>query len=596
MGGPVELAELETARVLAAVGLNATLHVSHRDGESDGFRWAVAGDVITIDGDSARGALFGAYDFLESLGVMWPVPGVEILPAHATLTHASGAGEPGLPGRCLIIAAVAVLPRLEEWVAWAARNKLNTVFFHTSPPGSGAIGAIPHDDWLAVRDRAVASVRERGLVFELGGHGLTHLLPRDRFADTPDAFRMVKGERRADTNFCSSSAVAIAAMREGSRAIFEANPEVDCFHIWPDDAGSWCHCPECESVSPSEQSMRAVVAVAETLADVNPHAQLAAIAYLETEDAPVSPPPSNVFMLWAPRKRCYGHDLSEPECAVNEPRYRAGFAELSRAFVARGAMPTRVFEYWLDGILFKSCFPVFAHVGADIAAYRDAGVHTVQSLLVGPRDMLGSWPAPWLYARQLWNPDADPAALLDDFARVALADPSAAAALRHLDEAMRLALQLEPTDDPDVRPRVKAIMKGGGFPDMEDPVGVLADGLRKIATRHDEALSLAEPAAAALASIAAAAEAEVVLRWIRFARARAHAYLALRTGGDAGELIDDAVARADDFAEFLCAQYDDDTSERIRFMHEYSWKRVLTAQLPDVAQPERHDGSAEPVV
>src|SRR5205085_8216032 len=99
---------------------------------------------------------------------------------------------------------------------------------------------------------------------------------------------------------------------------------------------------------------------------------------------------------------------------------------------------------------------------------------------------------------------ADPAALLEEFARVALGDPSAASALRDLDEAMRLALQLEPADDPDMWPRVKSIMKGGGFPDMEDPVGVLTDGLRAIAARHDEAVAVAEPAAAALASTDAA--------------------------------------------------------------------------------------------
>jgi len=581
MSQPLDLAHAELTRVLAALDIDATTDISHLDGGGDGFGWNVAGDVVTIEGDGPRGALFGAYDFLESLGVLWPVPGREVLPATATLTDSSRESAPALAGRCLIIGSVAFLPRLEEWVSWCARNKLNTVFFHTSPPGSGAIGAIPYEDWLGVRDQAAALLRERGLVFELGGHGLTHLLPRERFADTPDAFRMVKGERRNDTNFCSSSPIAIAAMREGSRAVFEANPDVDMFHVWPDDAGSWCHCPACESVSPSEQSMRAVIAVAETLADVNPHAQLAAISYLETEDPAESPPPANVFMLWAPRKRCYGHDLSEADCPINEPRYRAGFAELSRAFVARGAAPTRVFEYWLDAILFKSCFPVFARVGADIAAYRDAGVHTVQSLMVGPREILGDWPAAWLYARLLWNPDADANALLEEFSTVALGDASAAAHLLTLDRAMDLALQLEPMDDPDAWPRTKAIMQGGGFPDMEDPFAVMADGLRKIVARHDDAVQLADEAAAALASTGAAAEAEVIARWIRFARARAVAYLALRTdAADTTALFDDADALADAFIDFLAAQFDDDTPSRVTFMHTFSWKRVLAAQRP----------------
>ncbi len=233
MSAPQDLAIAELTRVLAALNVTATLHVGHVGDEGDGFRWSVAGDVVTVEVDGPRGALFGAYDFLESLGVLWPVPGREVLPTTATLTDSLGAGAPALLGRCMIIGTVALLPVLDDWVTWCARNKINTIFFHTSPPGSGAIGAIPHEDWLGARDQAIALLRERDLVFELGGHGLTHLLPRDRFAQTPEAFRMVKGERRNDSNFCSSSPIAIAALREGSRALFEATPTSTCSTCGP---------------------------------------------------------------------------------------------------------------------------------------------------------------------------------------------------------------------------------------------------------------------------------------------------------------------------------------------------------------------------
>jgi hypothetical protein len=124
-------------------------------------------------------------------------------------------------------------------------------------------------------------------------------------------------------------------------------------------------------------------------------------------------------------------------------------------------------------------------------------------------------------------------------------------------------------------------MKGGGFPDMEDPFGVLERGLRRIVDRHQEAVPLADAAAAALTGTGAAAEAGVVARWIRFTGARAAAYLAMRTG-DAGAagVFDDAARRADEFIAYLCGHVDDETAERVRFMHEYSWKRVIAAQRP----------------
>lgn len=582
MRGPIELAEDELLRVLTALGLEASVSVTAADREGDGYRWSVIGNAVAVHGDSPRGALFGAYAFLNELGVIWPVPAREVLPTNATLPAdgSSGASEPALPGRCLIIGSIAFLPRLEEWVAWCARNRLNTIFFHTSPPGSGAIGAIPFEAWMPVRDEAARLLKERGLVFEMGGHGLTHLLDRDRFAEIPDAFRMHKGERKPDTNFCSSSPVALDILREGARKIFEENPSVDSFHVWPDDMGGWCSCPSCEGVSPSEQSMRAVIAVAEVLAEVNPSAQLAAIAYIETEDPPVSKPPANVFLLWAPRKRCYGHDLSDTDCEINEPRYRAGFRELSQNFVANGAAPTRVFEYWLDAILFKSAFPVFARVGADIRKYRDDGVHTVQSLMVGPREILGDWPAAWLYAQLLWNPDLDEAQLLQQYSEKVLADGALGDYFLTLDHAMNLALELEVPTDPNHNETVKQIFANGGFPDMEDPVGVEIDGLRRIIARHDQALAIAEAGAAGLANSTAAQEAEVILRWIRFAHARAVAYLGLRTDApDTKELFDAAHALSKEFVSYLCAQFDvpgdNGTPERIKGMHAFSWRNVL---------------------
>ena len=209
---------------------------------------------------------------------------------------------------------------------------------------------------------------------------------------------MVDGERRADSNFCTSSPVTMAAIEAGARDVFEKYPTVDVFHLWADDAGNWCACPECADISASDQLLRATNAAAAVLRETNPSAQIAYLSYLETDEPPVAAPESNVCLLWAPRKRCYGHHLGDASCVINEPKYRGEFAEFSRAFEATGAKPTRVFEYWPDGILFKSCFPPFASVGRDIALYRDAGVHTVQALLVGPRDVLGAWPPFWLYA------------------------------------------------------------------------------------------------------------------------------------------------------------------------------------------------------
>ena len=575
----VETAQAELDRALDLIGAGSIeTRLVVGAGDADGFQWTLDNDVVTIEGDGPRGVLFGAYDFLESLGFLWPCPGTEIAPAdYVAGEPSSGKGAPSVPGRCLIIGSTAFLPRLESWIEWCARNKLNTVFFHLGSPGVEMTGAsIPFPQWDEVSERALSTAARYGLTVELGGHWLPSFLPRDRFAEVPDAFRMVDGERRSDSNFCTSSPVTMAAITDGARAVFEQYPTVDVFHLWADDAGSWCACPDCADVSSSDQLLRATNAAARVLRGVNPSAQIAYLSYLETDAPPVEQPESNVCLLWAPRTRCYGHHLGDADCVINEPKYRGDFASFSQSFEASGAQPTRVFEYWPDGILFKSCFPVFASVGRDIAMYRDAGVHTVQALLVGPRDVLGAWPSFWLYARQAWDPEADADELLAQFAQAVFNDRALAGALRDLDRAWYLALQLEPVaPGQGFRATMEAMMKQGGFADMEDPIGRDPEALERIEARHVEALALAEPAVRELADTTCEAEAEASLRWMRFSHARVHAYVT-----QSPDAFDAATAAANAFIEFVLPRVDEGSQARVKFMHAFAWKNVIKALKP----------------
>ena len=553
------------------------IDLRHRGGVGDGFTWRVTNDGVSIEGEGPRGLLFGVFDLAEAAGFGWPMPGQEVAPPRLEVLSLGELGDqPDLPGRALIIGSVAFLDRVEDWITWAARNKLNTIFFHTAPHETG--GAIPDSEWQKVKLKAVAAIKRYGLVYELGGHWMSSFLSRDRFGAEPNAFRMVDSERRPDSNLCCSSQTALDAIGAGSARFFEANPEVDVFHLWPDDAGSWCQCPRCASLSPSDQCLRATSAMAARLEEANPSAQLAVIAYLETEDPPVEVPPSNTCLLWAPRRRCYGHDLGDDRCQINEPRYRSGYERLLRTFEEAGARPARIFEYWLDGILFKSCLPVFAGMGHDIANYRASGAHTVQALLVGPRELLGPWPTPWLYARLAWRPTQDPAALLARFAKQALGDAGAAEHLLALDAAWNLALELEPIDGRRRWEAMARALASGGFTDMEDPAGADLEMLTRIGDRHVEALEKAEKAALALATGPAAPEAEAMMRWLRFASARVAAYVAIERGdADADRAVQNAIDLAEQFVTWLEGQPGTADFNQLRWLHSFAWTRPLEA-------------------
>ncbi|MEM5773942.1 MAG: hypothetical protein AAGU05_02995, partial [Anaerolineaceae bacterium] len=188
------LAARELAAVITALGGQPVFDVAPRHPRAvqfrlgcdpagdDGFTWRIQGLTIHLHGNSPRGLLYAVYSFLEHLGCCWPAPGeaYQVLPRGAAFELPEMVVErPGLPGRCLIIGHQAFLQDVTDWIIWAGRNRLNTIFFH-STIGSLALGAVPESRYQALKPVFLPRMQERGMLLEHGGHGLTALLPRER--------------------------------------------------------------------------------------------------------------------------------------------------------------------------------------------------------------------------------------------------------------------------------------------------------------------------------------------------------------------------------------------------------------------------------
>jgi hypothetical protein len=412
----VLLAAAELERFLSGIvaGLDAGergtgepigITLSHGD-EGDGFRWHARGDRIKLRGDGPRGALYAAYGLLEALGFRWAWPGQagERLPRRARFELPEALKEePALPGRCLVIGHRAFLADVEEWIVWAARNRLNGVFVHVGW-GREPFGAAPEYLWQETKDAAVALARERSMTIEHGGHLLPDLVGNDGPWTPPDSAGAAERRRRLEQHF-------------------RAHPEASVFHLWGEDrppAAQSASEAEATRHTPSDRGLLIANSAAEVLEPVDPWAQLSFLAYHETEDVPAMVKPrSNVCLLWAPRERCYAHAADEVGCAINR-RYRDTFLSQLAHFRSDGAAPTRVFEYYLDSIIFRpSPPPLGSIIRRDLSFYGDAGAHTVQALMTG----FGPWHEPhpnaWLFARLAWDPSLEPVALLLEFCEVA---------------------------------------------------------------------------------------------------------------------------------------------------------------------------------
>ena len=271
----------------------------HDAGEMDCFDWQAGRDAIDLHGHNARGLLYAVYDFLEALGCRWIAPGdgPATLPPSAVRFELLGgkiSEIPALPGRCLIIGHYAFMQQVEEWIVWAARNRLNTVFLHVttqSPP----LGSAQESQWQRHKEVAVKLARQRGMTIEHGGQGLTELLPRKYFKQMPEAFPSSNGRRTPEHNFSPTNEAGLAVIRDNSERHFRSQPEMDVFHLWPDDIadGGWCDCERCQGYTPSEQALLAVNVVAETLEAINPKAQISLLAYHDTVQVPAKITPLN---------------------------------------------------------------------------------------------------------------------------------------------------------------------------------------------------------------------------------------------------------------------------------------------------------------
>ena len=447
------------APTLAVVAAAPEARLALRHGPAgDGFLRAPDERGLVLQGDGPRGLLYAVYDLLEALGCRWPTP----KPAEATIPHyervtlpsVAVADRPAFAVRGLIIGHDHFLAEAEAWIVWAARNRLNTIFVHTTIR-EPALGACHLARWRVRRRTLLPLLHERGLRLELGGHHLRDLLPRRLFHTAPELFRHDGTRRTPDYNLCVSNAHALARLQQTGTAFFRAYPEAAVYHLWPDDvrAGGWCHCPACAALSPADQAMTAANALAAALVTMRPEARLAALAYHDTATptARVVPHPA-LNLLFAPRTRSYAVGLGDPANAMVAAQLEANV----KAFGVVGDLPRApqptlaVCEYYLDGMLFKSSPPPLTHViAADLALYHATGIGAAHVLLTGDRPFIHAPLNAYLFARLAWAPSSDVAALVADYtgARPALAHAYAA-----LEAAWQPALARDPAWVPPLRP------------------------------------------------------------------------------------------------------------------------------------------------
>ncbi len=427
--------------------LTAGLGLNSDDFDLEQIVVKVQGDNLVIIGDDAkpggtelRGTLWAAYTFLEEvLGVRWLWPGElgTVIPKRKTVT---------VPADLNISYTPPLLQRKIRNIQWNERVQRGLDKLGFTKEQFDAV----HNEgkpWFA-RHRIGGSFQ--------GSYGHAYGKYWERFgAEHPDWFALQPDGTRDQSKspgrarLCVSNQGLIEQIARDKIEQLKANPDLDCASISPNDGGplTFCTCPNCEAwdapdgeiieywwpetghkqhVSLSDRYVKFYSAIARLVAQECPGRYLGAYAYSAYRTVPVAAElEPNVIIGFV------GLNYLNRESHDADMQRWNGWAEkASRTF-------------WRPNLLGGGMsFPVnFAkRLGTDLAMLVDSGL-TVTDFDCCYQHWALKGLTYYVLAEMLWDPDADPDAIIDDYCQAGWG-PAAGEVRQYFDALERLTDQV----------------------------------------------------------------------------------------------------------------------------------------------------------
>ena len=350
-----------------------------------------------------RGTLYGAYHFLNSLGVRWyrPEPWGEHVPQLKTIDLPFGKKtyKPAYKYRhsnnLYRWFADQTKEQSEMATTWAVRNFVNTNTSAGDKRGGAYVVHIAH-----------------------AYSGLIH--PGKYFKDHPEYFALINGKRERTGQPCLGNPEVIDIMAKAVIARAKANPNLDTISLSPNDGTAWCECELCRAlddpkllapnggearlgkVSMTNRVAHAHNIIAKRLAQEVPGAKVAWYAYLSTSETPTLVDKLEPNIIAAPTSMAaaygnYSKLLDDPKARGN-----VNFKGILEGWSAMAPLVTR--EYWSGGCWYGP-IPLLTVLQDRLQQYRKYRVEgTINECHPswGPQTDLH-----YFAAQLLWNPDLD---------------------------------------------------------------------------------------------------------------------------------------------------------------------------------------------
>lgn len=255
------------------------------------------------------------------------------------------------------------------------------------------------------------------------------------FEAHPEWFGLVNGKRSdritpdGGDNYCTSNSDATAELvRNMVHELIEGTWRfADILNFWMLDGGKWCDCENCRAQGTYTDRLMLVIdaalkgmAKAREESRLKREVEIATLAYHETLSPPTKPLPADFdyqhcSVTYFPIARCYVHSLADPACTeINrnqQEQYQGWTTGAGRHYTGS----IFIGEYYNVSSL-KSMPVLFPRImAADIPWYYRNGARHFHYMHT-PTRLWGTWTLnQYLMARLLWNTETNVDKLLDEY-------------------------------------------------------------------------------------------------------------------------------------------------------------------------------------
>ncbi len=360
----------------------------------EGFIIETHGPALVVAGGRPRGTLYGVYTLLENLGCRWWTPTESTIPTMETIT---------IPDMRL-----REVPRLEyrdmmygemwspEARLWCARNKVNGMSWQERPDM----------ERLGGRYKFVGNLV----------HSYSRLLTSAGVEVTPEMWALHGGERRPGRQPCLTHPDVEKAITTSVIRHLRETPDARFVVVGQNDNNDYCECQHCAAIDAREGSHSGQVIdfanrVAAAVEEEIPGAQFATAAYRWSRKPPQHIKPRQSIRIVLCSIEC---DFAHPLADGGNPE-NAQFKEDIETW-RRIAPKLLVWHYTGNGDHYLMPYPDLDSLVPDIRFFADNNVVGIleQGTHVGVAAEFSQLRM-WVFARALWNPDADGQALIREF-------------------------------------------------------------------------------------------------------------------------------------------------------------------------------------